>query len=78
LLEAGEAVGDGLAVLVLGVLEECGSLGGLEERRPADLALDVASLRIDFELRLGRLGLVLVALALLLCLGSVTHVCGGA
>lgn len=75
-------------------------LGGLQERRSADLALNVHGLLVlragdmssqrtisqrqsvrdcptyDFELGLGRLRVLLVALTLLLCLGSlVSHQC---
>jgi hypothetical protein len=71
-----EALLDGvLGVLVLGVLFQSRGLCGLEESRFADLALNVASLLVHLELRLGR-GLVLSsALALLLSLGTVTHDC---
>jgi hypothetical protein len=71
-----EALLDGvLGVLVLGMLFQSRGLCGLEEGRFADLALNVASLLVHLELRLGR-GLVLSsALALLLSLGTVTHVC---
>jgi hypothetical protein len=75
LLEGREAVGDGLAVLVLGVLFQSRGLCGLEEGRFADLALNVASLFVHLELGLGSVLVLSSALALLLSLGTVTHVC---
>lgn len=75
LLKGRETLGKGLAVLVLGVLGESGTLGGLEEGRLADLALNVASLLVHLELGLGSLALLLSAFALLLSLGTVTHDC---
>jgi hypothetical protein len=75
LLEGREAVGDGLAVLVLGVLFQSRGLCGLEEGRFADLALNVASLFVHLELGLGSVLVLSSAFALLLSLGTVTHVC---
>jgi hypothetical protein len=75
LLEGREAVGDGLAVLVLGVLFQSRGLCGLEEGRFADLALNVASLFVHLELGLGSVLVLSSALALLLSLGTVTHDC---
>jgi hypothetical protein len=45
----------------------------LQERRLADLTLDVHGLLIDLQLRLCDLGLVVFAIALRGCLGSLTH-----
>lgn len=70
-----EAVGDGLAMLVGSVLGKLRGASRLQESGLADLALDVHSLDIRLQLRLGNFGILRVALALLLGLGSVTHFC---
>lgn len=70
---AGEAIGDGLIVLIDSVLSELRRTGGLQEGRFADLALDIHSLDIRLQLRLSDLAILRIALALLRSLGSVTH-----
>jgi len=79
LLEAGEAILEGLAVLVRGVFGESRRTSSLQESRLADLALDIHSLLIDLELRLCDLGIFVLAITLGGCLRTVSHFdwCGG-
>jgi len=63
-------------VLVDGMLGELRCTGGAQEGRLADLALEIHSLDVCLQLRLGSLPILRIAFALLLCLGSVTHVAG--
>jgi len=73
LLEAREAVLEGLAMLIRGVLGKSRRTSCLQEGRFADLTLDILGLLVDFELRLGDLGVFVLAIALGCCLRTVSH-----
>lgn len=60
-------------MLVGGVLGEGRRTSSLQKGRLADIALDIHGLLVDFELRLGDLDVLVFAVALRCCLGSVSH-----
>jgi len=73
LYEAREAVCESLAMLVGGMFGKSWAASSLEERRLADLTLDILSLLVDLELRLGDFDVFVLAIALGCCLCSVSH-----
>jgi len=74
--ELRKAILDRLAMLIGRMFRECRSARCLQERRLADLALDVFCGLIDFQLGLRGLGILCVALTLRCGFGSVSHDCG--
>jgi len=74
--ESWEAIGESLAVLVRSMFGEGRGTGGLQERGLAGDALDIHSLLVGLELRLCDFGVLVLAITLGGCLGSVSHLCG--
>jgi len=60
-------------MLVRSMFGEGRGAGSLQEGRLADIALDVFGLLVDLELRLCDFGVLVLAITLGGCLGSVSH-----